>query len=140
MRLQSRQGFVQAKFLILYQGSSCTVFVKLQSVTLTLRVGVNYPATEAAGLPQQATSCTSLYGCDVIDNRKDGVPPDHFADAYSDTVQAYLDDFDKFCQKLGGATAEIMGDLLSFEVCSVFFWNPTQSFIFIAACRARFDR
>ena len=31
-------------------------------------------------------------------------------------LQAYLDDFDKFCQKLGGATAEIMGDLLSFEV------------------------
>ena len=31
-------------------------------------------------------------------------------------AQAYLDDFDKFCQKLGGATAEIMGDLLSFEV------------------------
>ena len=35
------------------------------------------------------------------------------------TVQAYLDDFDKFCQKLGGATAEIMGDLLSFEVRTV---------------------
>ena len=31
-------------------------------------------------------------------------------------MQAYLDDFDKFCQKLGGATAEVMGDLLAFEV------------------------
>lgn len=29
--------------------------------------------------------------------------------------KAYLDDFDKFCQRLGGATAEVMGDLLSFE-------------------------
>ena len=35
---------------------------------------------------------------------------------YAVAAQAYLDDFDKFCQKLGGATAEIMGDLLSFEV------------------------
>ena len=40
-----------------------------------------------------------------------------FADDDGDIrPQAYLDDFDKFCQKLGGATAEIMGDLLSFEV------------------------
>ena len=31
-------------------------------------------------------------------------------------AQAYLDDFDKFCSKLGGATAEVMGDLLAFEV------------------------
>lgn len=30
--------------------------------------------------------------------------------------KAYLDDFAQFCQKLGGATAEIMGDLLAFEV------------------------
>lgn len=30
--------------------------------------------------------------------------------------KAYLDDFAQFCLKLGGATAEIMGDLLSFEV------------------------
>jgi len=29
--------------------------------------------------------------------------------------KAYLEDFYKFCQKLGGATANIMGDLLSFE-------------------------
>ncbi|GJN18537.1 hypothetical protein PR202_gb05709 [Eleusine coracana subsp. coracana] len=29
--------------------------------------------------------------------------------------KAYLEDFYKFCQKLGGATAEIMCDLLSFE-------------------------
>ncbi|KAK3036663.1 hypothetical protein RJ639_030232 [Escallonia herrerae] len=29
--------------------------------------------------------------------------------------KAYLEDFYKFCQKLGGATAEIMSDLLSFE-------------------------
>lgn len=31
-------------------------------------------------------------------------------------MQAYLDDFEKFCSKLGGATAEVMGDLLAFEV------------------------
>ncbi|KAK8717100.1 hypothetical protein V6N13_044381 [Hibiscus sabdariffa] len=29
--------------------------------------------------------------------------------------KAYLEDFYKFCQKLGGATAEIMSDLLAFE-------------------------
>ncbi|KAF3643460.1 V-type proton ATPase subunit d 1 [Capsicum annuum] len=29
--------------------------------------------------------------------------------------KAYLEDFYRFCQKLGGATAEIMSDLLSFE-------------------------
>eukprot|EP00201_Polytomella_parva_P023316 CAMPEP_0175046030 /NCGR_PEP_ID=MMETSP0052_2-20121109/4794_1 /TAXON_ID=51329 ORGANISM="Polytomella parva, Strain SAG 63-3" /NCGR_SAMPLE_ID=MMETSP0052_2 /ASSEMBLY_ACC=CAM_ASM_000194 /LENGTH=345 /DNA_ID=CAMNT_0016309711 /DNA_START=143 /DNA_END=1180 /DNA_ORIENTATION=- len=29
--------------------------------------------------------------------------------------KAYLDDFAAFCQKIGGATAEIMGDLLAFE-------------------------
>ncbi|KAG6498439.1 hypothetical protein ZIOFF_046352 [Zingiber officinale] len=29
--------------------------------------------------------------------------------------KAYLDDFYNFCQKLGGATAEIMPDLLAFE-------------------------
>lgn len=31
--------------------------------------------------------------------------------------KAYLDDFAKFCDKLGGSTAAVMGDLLSFEVC-----------------------
>ena len=30
--------------------------------------------------------------------------------------KAYLDDFARFCGGLGGATAEIMGDLLAFEV------------------------
>ncbi len=30
--------------------------------------------------------------------------------------KAYLDDFAAFCQKLGGTTAEIMGDMLAFEV------------------------
>jgi hypothetical protein len=30
--------------------------------------------------------------------------------------KAYLDDFAAFCNSLGGATAEIMGDLLAFEV------------------------
>lgn len=29
--------------------------------------------------------------------------------------KSYLDDFYKFCSSLGGATAEVMGDLLSFE-------------------------
>ncbi|GLC44335.1 V-type proton ATPase subunit d1 [Pleodorina starrii] len=29
--------------------------------------------------------------------------------------KAYLDDFASFCQKLGGTTAEIMGDMLAFE-------------------------
>ncbi|KAK9868036.1 hypothetical protein WJX84_007460 [Apatococcus fuscideae] len=29
--------------------------------------------------------------------------------------KAYLDDFAAFCNKLGGATAEVMGDLLAFE-------------------------
>lgn len=32
--------------------------------------------------------------------------------------KAYLDDFAAFCNKLGGATAEVMGDLLAFEVLS----------------------
>ena len=31
--------------------------------------------------------------------------------------KAYLDDFARFCSKLGGTTGEVMGDLLSFEVC-----------------------
>ena len=30
--------------------------------------------------------------------------------------KAYLDDFSAFCTKLGGTTAEVMGNLLSFEV------------------------
>lgn len=30
--------------------------------------------------------------------------------------KAYLDDFAQFCQRLGGITAEIMSDLLAFEV------------------------
>lgn len=30
--------------------------------------------------------------------------------------KAYLDDFAQFTSKLGGATSEVMGDLLSFEV------------------------
>lgn len=30
--------------------------------------------------------------------------------------KAYLDDFSRFCSKLGGSTADVMGDLLSFEV------------------------
>jgi V-type H+-transporting ATPase subunit d len=30
--------------------------------------------------------------------------------------KAYLDDFAAFCQTLGGATAEVMTDLLAFEV------------------------
>ncbi len=33
--------------------------------------------------------------------------------------KAYLDDFAKFCNKMGGSTAAVMGDLLSFEVCSL---------------------
>ena len=32
--------------------------------------------------------------------------------------KAYLDDFAHFTSKLGGATSEVMGDLLSFEVCT----------------------
>ena len=36
--------------------------------------------------------------------------------SWCSTLQAYLDDFEKFCSKLGGATAEVMGDLLAFEV------------------------
>lgn len=34
--------------------------------------------------------------------------------------KAYLDDFANFTSKLGGATSEVMGDLLSFEVCLPF--------------------
>ena len=30
--------------------------------------------------------------------------------------KAYLDDFAKYCTKMGGSTADVMGDLLSFEV------------------------
>lgn len=30
--------------------------------------------------------------------------------------KAYLDDFARFCSKLTSTTAEVMGDLLSFEV------------------------
>ena len=32
--------------------------------------------------------------------------------------KAYLDDFSAFCNKLGGTTANVMGNLLSFEVPS----------------------
>ncbi len=35
--------------------------------------------------------------------------------------KAYLDDFAKFCNKMGGSTAAVMGDLLSFEVLLPFF-------------------
>lgn len=35
--------------------------------------------------------------------------------------KAYLDDFAKYCNKMGGSTADVMGDLLSFEVHS---WIP----------------
>ena len=30
--------------------------------------------------------------------------------------KAYLDDFAKYCNKMGGSTSDVMGDLLSFEV------------------------
>ena len=33
--------------------------------------------------------------------------------------KAYLDDFSAFCNKLGGTTADVMGNLLSFEVPSL---------------------
>ena len=42
--------------------------------------------------------------------------------------KAYLDDFAKFCNKLGGSTAAVMGDLLSFEVCMPFIVTmPAES-------------
>ena len=41
--------------------------------------------------------------------------------------KAYLDDFARFCTGLGGATAEIMGDLLSFEVIAA--CSPCAPFI-----------
>ena len=40
--------------------------------------------------------------------------------------KAYLDDFAQFTSKLGGATSEVMGDLLSFEVSS-FVFAPFQN-------------
>ena len=40
--------------------------------------------------------------------------------------KAYLDDFAAFCNKLGGATAEVMGDLLAFEV------QPLPLYLFVA--------
>lgn len=49
------------------------------------------------------------------------------------TLQAYLDDFEKFCSKLGGATAEVMGDLLAFEVRLVHTCNAMQLQCLIAA-------
>lgn len=33
--------------------------------------------------------------------------------------KAYLDDFAQFCNIAGGATAEVMGDLLAFEVSTL---------------------
>ena len=39
--------------------------------------------------------------------------------------KAYLDDFARFCSKLGNTTAEVMGDLLSFEV-----WLPNYELLF----------
>ncbi len=33
--------------------------------------------------------------------------------------KAYLEDFHRFCQELGGTTAEVMGRIL--EVCPLFF-------------------
>ena len=33
--------------------------------------------------------------------------------------KAYLDDFAKYCNKMGGSTAAVMGDLLSFEVIAL---------------------
>jgi len=41
--------------------------------------------------------------------------------------KAYLDDFSAFCNKLGGTTGDVMGNLLSFEVLltlSVYFQIP----------------
>ena len=37
--------------------------------------------------------------------------------------KAYLDDFAKFCNKMGGSTAAVMGDLLSFEVLFSLYHN-----------------
>jgi hypothetical protein len=39
--------------------------------------------------------------------------------------KAYLDDFAAFCQSLGGTTAEVMGDLLAFEVSAAENCNIT---------------
>lgn len=38
--------------------------------------------------------------------------------------KAYLNDFAAFCQECGGATAEIMGQLLQFEVCLISCVSP----------------
>jgi V-type H+-transporting ATPase subunit d len=49
--------------------------------------------------------------------------------------KAYLDDFAAFCQSLGSTTAEIMSDLLAFEVCllaCVFVCLPACVFIHCA--------
>lgn len=44
--------------------------------------------------------------------------------------KAYLNDFAEFCSELGGGTAEIMGEMLQFEVCRSLFkygkLNQTQ--------------
>ena len=40
--------------------------------------------------------------------------------------KAYLDDFSAFCTKLGGTTAEVMGNLLSFEVCLSYLTSWTK--------------
>ena len=42
--------------------------------------------------------------------------------------KAYLDDFARFCSKLGNTTAEVMGDLLSFEVWLPMYDSPLLGF------------
>ena len=45
--------------------------------------------------------------------------------------KAYLDDFAKYCNKMGGSTADVMGDLLSFEVRTPTEYYAMQPFRFV---------
>ena len=54
--------------------------------------------------------------------------------------KAYLDDFSAFCNKLGGTTAEVMGNLLSFEVPPPLLGDGVRSGIVLPASPGGLDR
>ena len=52
----------------------------------------------------------------IVANRAEDLDEMNIEIMRNTLFKAYLDDFARFCSKLGGATAEVMGSLLAFEV------------------------
>jgi len=75
---------------------------------------------------RQATNFDSLYNTVLVDtplaayfkecfHQKEDLNEQNIEIVRNTLYKAYLEDFYRFCQRLGGVTAEVMGDLLSFE-------------------------